>query len=651
MKRHSGTVGFLPLAAIRDHISRGWVLGAKNSAGELVGYMLYAANRHRFRVAQLVVAEGHRGQHIARRLIEALKAKATTQKVIGLTCRNDFPAHQMWPKLGFVPFDEKQGRSREGYPLTMWRLTLAVDDQLALFRANLSEEILDIIVDSQVFYDFEEADTDYSRPSKVLLSDTFIDSLNIWFTDELLVEINRNHDSAERNRSRERSRRFSAVKHDPLRLERFRDTLQGILPGHTESQVSDINHLAKAAASDVKVFVTRDDVLLKRAPEISRTIGVRVLSPTQLVLQLRELSEWQSLGTERVAGLTLHWRRLTAEEFGQFPFERFLEKDERLGQLRRTLDRLLTNPIASLEVLWSEGQPIALRVLTRDGPKSVAIGLARTNSREDRSFLGRFLLADVVYRAIRDDYQLISFEDGAIPVDLTEGLTEMGFTKCDSRFVRCCLPRRMDAAATLHTIAELCPDSIDRYTPMAPAALELACSPLVSDSDQNHFVIPIREGYAINLVDRQRSAWALIGGIPEVLLQWNKVYYRTGTLHKMIQAPARILWYVSGSAREIVAVSQLDEVVIDTPKELLRRFERYGTLDWNDLYRMSKGDVSSHLMALRFSHTFPFLHCVSLNEMRNVFSEEGIRFSIQAPRKISVDVFTKLFRLGYPSTR
>ena len=99
MKRHSGTVGFLPLAAIQDHFSRGCVLGAKSGAGQLVGYMLYAANRDRFRITQLVVTEEYRGQHVARRLVEALKAKATTQKVIALTCRNDFPAHQMWPKL------------------------------------------------------------------------------------------------------------------------------------------------------------------------------------------------------------------------------------------------------------------------------------------------------------------------------------------------------------------------------------------------------------------------------------------------------------------------------------------------------------------------------------------------------------------------
>ena len=648
MKRCSGTVGFLPLAALRDHLEQRCVLGAKNSTGDLIGYILYAANRDRFRVAQLVVAEGYQGQQIARRLLEALKATATTQKVIRLTCRNDFPAHRMWPQLGFVPVDERPGRSEQGYPLTLWRLTLAADDQLALFRANVSEEVLDVIVDAQIFYDFDEADTDHTQPSKVLLSDTFIDSLNIWFTDELFVEIGRNHNSVQRRQARERAKELLEIKYDLLRFERFRSALQRMLPSNTQSQVSDINHLAKAASSDVRMFITRDDALLRRASEIRSSVGVHVLGPTELILRLSELSGKHVTTSERVAGLSLEWRRLTAQEFAQFPFGRFLEKGERLSLLRRRLERLLARPNPALEVLWSEDHPIAFRVLTHEGPKSLAIALARTTLSEDQAFFGSFLMADVVYRAVRDGMEMVSFETQAVPSSLTTGLSEMGFIKDDSKLVRLCLPRYMSHADTLRTIARLSPDSLDTYGTMSSAELEVACSPLASDAEQNYFVIPIREGYAMNLFDRQRSARALIGGTPEVLLRWHNVYYRTATLHKMIQAPGRLLWYISGGPKEIVAVSHLDQVVIGPAKDLLRRFQRYGTLDWNDLYRMSNGDASKPLMALRFSHTFPFQCPVSLTRMWKVLDEEGIGRSIQGPRKISANAFVKLFRLGYP---
>ena len=110
MKRYGSTLGFLPLAAIKDYLQKECVLGAKTQDGRLVGYLMYAANRDRFRIAQLCVSEARRGQGVARQLLEALKASASTQKIVTLRCRNDYLAHRMWPKLGFVPIDESPGR-------------------------------------------------------------------------------------------------------------------------------------------------------------------------------------------------------------------------------------------------------------------------------------------------------------------------------------------------------------------------------------------------------------------------------------------------------------------------------------------------------------------------------------------------------------
>ena len=150
-----------------------------------------------------------------------------------LSCRNDFPAHSMWPALGFVPIGERPGRSRERYPLTRWRLTLARDDQLALFRANVSETVLDVVIDAQVFFDFDEPESDANRPSKVLISDFFADSVNLWYTDELLSEINRNRSAEERNDARIRAQEFWEVPHDPISVEFLTESLRQVLPSGT----------------------------------------------------------------------------------------------------------------------------------------------------------------------------------------------------------------------------------------------------------------------------------------------------------------------------------------------------------------------------------------------------------------------------------
>ena len=648
MKRHSGTVGFLPRVVLEESLKSDSVLGAVSGDGQLAGYLLYAAYRDRFRIVQLCVSETFRGQGLARRLVDALKVTATTQKVIRLSCRNDFPAHGMWPKLGFVPVDEKPGRSQEGHPLTLWRLTLAADDQLALFRANISEDVLDVIIDAQIFFDFDEPDSDTTRPSKTLISDFLIDSINLLYTDELLTEISRNSNAEQRRVNRGRAGQIFEVKHDPLLLETCIQSLKDILPSGSASQLSDINHLAKAASSDIDIFVTRDQALLKKATEIANTVNLQVVSPTQLTIRLRELTEGQIDVPDRVSGLRLEWRPLTSNEFATFPFARFLEQGEKLSSLRETVDSLLADPTCELEVLRSENEPVALRVLTYSSPRALTVSLGRVAISQDRSLFGRFLISDVVYKAIRKNLDMVKFEAPALPLSFIQGLSEIGFTKCNDDFVRFCFTRALDHEGVLSGIAELFPESVNNYKNMAHLELERSCSPLTSAADQNHFLIPIRRGYALNLFDRQQSARDLFGGTPDVLLRWSNVYYRAANFHKMLKAPGRILWYISGGPKEIVAVSHLDEVVIDTPKELFRRFVKYGTLRWDDLYKMCGHDISTKLMALRFSHTFTLRKRVALEEVWKVFDEDGLGQSIQGPRKIPSKTFRKLFQLGFP---
>ena len=648
MKQNSGTIGFLPRAALERHVDEQSVLGAKTEDAELAGYLLYDAYQERFRIVQLCVAEHFRGQGIAKSLLEALKATAITQKVIRLRCRNDFPAHQMWPKLGFIPESEKPGRSREGHPLTSWRLVLATDDQLALFRANISEDVLDTAIDAQVFFDFNEPDNENTLASKALLSDLFIDSINIWFTDELLIEIIRNTNAIERSSARTRASQFFEIRHDPIAAESLAESLKQILPSGNENQMSDIQHLAKVGASDVNVFVTRDQSLLKKASEITGITGLRVLSPAQLILHLRELSDAQTALPEHVAGLGLVWRGLAADELSRFPLRQFLQGGERLGQLRSRVEAALADPASELQVLWSGREPVAFRVLNRSTPETLALSLGRAASPGQHALFGRFVVADAIYRSLQENLAMVKLDANALPHELIQGLPEMGFTQCGGAYVRFCLTQCTNKDEALAKINLLSQESLAVYENMDLLDFERHCSPMVSEAEQNHYMVPIRPGYALNLFDRLQSGRDLFGGNQDILLRWANVYYRSGRSPGLVQAPGRILWYVSGESKEIVAVSRLDEVLVDTPKELFKRFRRYGTLEWNDLYAMCKRDISTNLMALHFSHTFPFRRRVPLKEIRTTFTEDNVNGFLQGPRKIPLATFRKLVQLGYP---
>ena len=503
MMPNTRTVAFLPRVVLAEYLNKGWVLGATTRNDRLIGYLLYGAYRDRFRVTQLCVSDDFRGKGVAKQLIEALKTSATTQKMIRLSCRNDFPAHSMWPKFGFIPVGEKRGRSEAGHPLTLWRLTLAPDDQLALFRANVSDGVLDVVVDAQIFFDFDEPDSETTRLSKVLISDLFIDSLNIWFTDELLIEISRHPSVEERRSSRERVGQFLELKHDPVTFGLQAEALKQILPSSNASQMSDVNHLAKAAASDVGIFVTRDQRLLSKAAQIAELTNLQVLSPTELILRLNELLEGQDRESDRVSGLGLEWRSLDSRAYGIFPFERFLEQGERLNQLKGKIDSILSAPIQpQLEALWDEDKPVALRVLVYDlSGKTLTIALGRVATSHEGSLFGRFLVADAVYKAIRSNLSMVKFEESALPTRLIQGLSEMGFVKDGDLFTRFCFTRYYAPRDALAQIARLSPETISAYRGMLSLDLERSCSPLISETDQNCFLIPIRKGYALNLFD------------------------------------------------------------------------------------------------------------------------------------------------------
>ena len=654
MKRHSSTLGFLPKEALRNYLEKENTLGAKTDDGKLIGYLLHAAKPDYFRIAQLCVAEDFNGRGVARQLINELKNSATTQKAIKLRCRNDFPAHKMWPKLGFSAIDEQPGRSKDKLPLTLWRLTLAPDDQLGLFQVKTSDDSLDVVIDAQIFFDFDEADSDKSMPSKALLSDFLIDALRLLVTDELLNEIAREKDSEQREKSRNKAHEFPRIDYDAQSAGLYEGVLKTFLPSNSPSQESDIRQLAQTSASEVKIFVTQDQALLKKSTEIAARVSVEVVSPTELIIQLHELSEKQSYAPTRIAGFELSWQRLSSEEVARFPYNSFLSQGERQGIFREKLGALLARPYHyEAECLQSKDEIVAVRVLTKNSNQTLTVPLMRVaQSAEDRSLFGRFVIADTVAKAVEENLDLVKINVSALMSGFESDLLEMGFTKCRYNFVRFCFSHSLTRTELLSEIHKLIPGHANYFQRLPELELQKCCSFLhLKDAVQNYFLIPIRPGYAKSLIDRDQAATDMFVHNSGVLLRWDNVYYKVKSHHRMLQAPARILWYESGdTAGHIAAISCLDAVEIDTAKVLFRKFKKFGILEWKDIFDMCEGDPSKEIMALRFSHTFPFRKPVSLDAIRKVFDEHGAKPVLQSPYKLPTEIFCKLFQLGYPDT-
>ncbi len=650
MKRNNRTLGFLPRKVLDEYIRQRTAIGAKTPAGQLAGYLLYAANPFRFRVVHLCVDDAFRAQGIARHLVDALKVAVTTQTGIRLHCRRDYPANDVWPALGFLPLGEKPART-PGRRLTLWYLDLTPEDRLGLFRAKTSDEAVDIVVDSQVFFDFYEPDDDTTRVSKSLLLDFMAESVRILLTDEIYVEINRNQSPKQRELSRHHARGFPTIEYDPRSVDHFVAVLAKHLPGRTPSQKSDIQHLAKTAASQVRTFVTRDEKLLKESTRISTLTGLQVVSPADMIIQHHELLERQSYGPSRVAGVDLAWRRWTHDDFSSFPFDLFLNAGERKGNFKTKLNRFFADPkLSTVEILCRENDPIAIRVLARDSSHGLIARMVRITQTVDQRQFGRFLATDMLVRAVEQDLCIVRVDSESMTSGLSHALLETGFTECGDDFVRFCFSACFDRRTVLKRIGELSPPSLDKYRALTDLDLERHCSPLnLRGTNQTYFIVPVRPAYAMGLFDRRQSADHFFGGEAEVLLRWQNVYYRRRTQHRIIKPPGRVLWYVSGPRKkQVVAVSRLDDVTVDTPKVLFGKFQKFGVLKWADLYDMCDGNVTTEIMALLFSHTFPFREPISLAAIREVFRKNEVGLILQSPQRIPANVFEDVFRRGFP---
>lgn len=650
MKMNSKTLGFLPKPALQSYLAKNNVIGAITDNGELAGYLLFGANRNYFRITHLCVLEKYRRQGIARCLVSTLSESASTQKSIKLNCRHDYPVNNLWPKLGFMAVDEKRSRAREEYFLTRWQLTLAPDEQLQLFQAKTSDDTLDVIIDAQIFFDFYEPDNDKTKPSKALLSDFLVDSLSLWVTDELFNEINRQNDRERREKSRDRAYNFHRIESDRHLVGGFSEQLKELLPFSKPSDESDIRHLAIAAASSVNIFVTRDSALLQKSKEIGDLTGLEVINPVDLIVRMHELTEQQSYIPDRIAGLSLRWERLKYGDLASLPLDSFLKHEETKGRFREKLESLVANPNRyDCELLRSGKELMAIRVLEECNGKILCSPLARVAVAAKHSLFGHFLIADTVSRAVEKSLDMVEFQGSALTTSLIPNLLEMGFIKHDDTYVRFCFSRVLRRGEALSTILELCPKATTNYHDMSCSEFEKRCSPLVMEATElDSFLISIRPAYAMSLFDRHQSADDLFGGDPNVLLRWNNVYYRSVTHHKMLRAPARILWYVSQNQKQIVAVSYLDDVSIATPKELFKRFKKFGILEWKDLYKMCGGNPSKKLMALRFSHSFVFREPVPLDVVRSIFKENQAGLTLQGPLRLKPEIFCELYQRGFP---
>ena len=645
MKKNSATLGFLPRAALIEHLRSGTVIGARIQDGRLASYLLYASNPERIRIVHLCVAQEFRGHGLAQELFDELKSRCDTQCVIRLNCRRDYVAHKMWPRLGFFPVAEKPGRSIDGRPLTCWEHRLREDKQLDLFKESTSDQAVDVVIDAHILFHFTQPASPESKPSKALLADFLADQINIRLTDEVFLEIDRQENARIRRSSLVLANSYSRVTYDLQEAEDLYKELSSVLPTLTASDKSDIKHLAQTAASSVGIFVTQDQRILRRSREIGTLTRLEVVSPESLVVRLHELCEAETYRSLRVSGQVLAWRRATSGDTDKL-LDALIQPGEVKGKLRETLQGFLSEPeIYLVQIFWRGDEILGARVsvFEKEQLKLVFVRAARS---KQQHLIEKFIMYDAVASCASKGAKSIQILGDQSPARLNSELSRMGFQEIGDAFHRMSLPLTATRAQVDSEIGKHLPISSKRIEDFPDQDILRMCSPLVlADRRETAFIVPIKPTYAMSLFDRQIASSDLFGGQSSVLMSWENAYYRARTHHKVLRAPARLLWYESGSEGAITALSHLDSVDIAPPKELFRKYKKLGTLEWKDIYSMCHQDTTTEIMALKFSHTFEFPERISLKTLRELEGKYSV--ALQSPRAIDHSLFLKIVQAGF----
>jgi hypothetical protein len=177
-------------------------------------------------------------------------------------------------------------------------------------------------------------------------------------------------------------------------------------------------------------------------------------------------------------------------------------------------------------------------------------------------------------------------------------------------------------------------------------AIEQTFSPVKIVSPETPcFVVSIRPDWAAHFFDIPVGGQMLTDLNDELHLGIEGVYY-CSKKNTHVQAPGRVLWYVSKGPKQIgsmtiKACSHLDEVVRGTPKQLFAKFRHLGVFAWRDVLAAAGGKLDNNLIAFRFKRTERFVREITMKEIEALGIPQPVN-----PRHISDEQFAALYKLG-----
>jgi len=671
-KQNSGTLGFLPEGAFDEYANRKTILVALND-DVLCGYLLYRISRQSAYIVHLCVSKSNRGQGVARALIDKLVELTKQDCVgIGLRCRRDYEASNVWPKFGFVPETDICGRGAEGKLLTFWWRTHGHPDLFTKVARQTLQSKTAAVIDANVFFDLLDSSSEHFLECQALQADYLKGIVELCVTDEMLVEINRCNDPCRRSQQQQAVNRFFRLTPDRDRLTKIEaDIRKEYSTPITEQDESDIRHLAKCIAAGCNYFITYDKTLLEKHEQMFKEYGVLVLRPETFIVHYDEMQSYEYYVPKRILGTRLRSRRVKSNEIERLvSYFQNTEVAESQADFRRLLSPILAQVDQQECCLWQtpDDEMLALVSYDRHQTDRLTIPLLRTRRSFAKSWIEHGLARSSILVARAEKRPLTVVTDPHIPDSLRNvfrlngfqparnclfhyGALEVRQAKEHAKLLEDFIRRDDFAKDYFLDIVIRLRDANFVQDSATGMALEKEIWPgKIIDANIPCYVVPIKPYWASHLFDDQLARQELFGARQDLIMRREAVFYRSARNGKL-EAPARILWYVSKDETRsgtcaLKACSILESVEVGKPKEMYSRYKRYGIYEWQNVIEKAKGSLNNMVMCLRFGHTELFTNPISPKALGEIEVRHGCRGVLNGPHKVTEKAFAEIYEKG-----
>ncbi len=676
--KNKQTLGFFPEEVFRKFFESKKAFAAVKD-GKLAGYILWAKNNrlNSVTITHFCISPEFRGHKVSDELFAQFKGKVKGLcSKIRISCRQDeiyAPARKLWARLGFKPIGEKPGRAIKGSVLDIWAYDFHEPSLFDNFCKNDAEKIL-VAIDANIFFCLNSKDDSRYDKVKILNEDWIKDQFEFRVSSEIFNEIKRHPDPDERERCRNRV--GQELRPDRNYWEKLESELKAKLKvnNQSDSWASDICHLSCAIASGVSFFLTFDREILNKKDSFLADYRLEVCEPLDFVLKFHEIDRAKEYEPARFFGISnLSVSRISSKELDSLCKKFQNSAIESLGLFSEKIRRNMGDFDSDIGLkIFADSDIYAFTLFTNNFQESqLEISVFRVSKVQLEIELYRSMLLQIIRYGIDNKLALIDFQEEFIPQDLVHALVELGFTKNCSNWVKVigsCFDTLEECSSWLNDLKNAFPQTLHFFktiedfsencgSPKNLIGLEKMLWPgKILFKDTPSYVIAIKPKWAKELFDFRLASEYLINSNQhaKLMLGLENAYY-SGMARRSIKFPSRILWYVTQDesspsiwSKAITACSYLDEVIVDYPKSLFKKFKRLGTFDWVDLMELSHNDLQKEITAFKFSFTELFEIPVSFKEVNNIWKEKvGCKFNPQSPVQAPLEVFKQIYRLGF----